>query len=123
MGDPSHVPGLPQDVGNSTKAGVFPRNNTASCASTASITQSYCNANDTFCDSGSSIAVHISYVQVFGTQAAKFIVEKATASNGTATAKGNATSSAAPSATVKSNGGSEIRQVDAFDVQGDWLII
>lgn len=73
MGDPSHVPGLLQDVGTSTKNGVFPRNNTAACAPSANITQSYCNADDEFCDSGTSLQVHVSYVQVFGTQAAQFI--------------------------------------------------
>lgn len=66
MGDPSHVPGLPQDVGNSTKPGIFPRLNAAACSLYTPITQSYCIANDTFCDSGSSIQVHLSYVQVFG---------------------------------------------------------
>jgi acetylxylan esterase len=98
MGDPTHVPGLPQDVGNSTKAGIFPRNDTAACSQYASITQSYCLANDTFCDSGSSIAVHLSYVQVYGTQAAKFIEEKVTASNATSTTTtgGSATSSPTP---------------------------
>ena len=88
MGDPSHVPGLPQDVGKSTKAGVFPRNNTAACASAASITQSYCNANDEFCDSGNSLQVHLSYVQVFGTQAAQFVTSKVVPSNSTATVNG-----------------------------------
>lgn len=76
MGDPSHVPNLIQDVGTSTKAGVFPRQNAAACNSSAAITQSYCNADDKFCDSGNSIQVHISYVQVFGTQAAQFIAGK-----------------------------------------------
>lgn len=37
---------------------------------------SYCNANDTFCDSGSSIQVHISYVQDNGTNAADFVVKQ-----------------------------------------------
>lgn len=76
MGDPTHVPNLSQDVGNSTKAGVFPRMNIAACGTSAAITQSYCNADDKFCDSGSSIPVHLSYVQTFGTQAAQFIVGK-----------------------------------------------
>lgn len=104
MGDPSHVPGLAQDVGNSTKAGVFPRNNTLACSSMIPMAQSYCSANDTFCDSGSSIPVHLSYVKVYGSQAAQFIVEKVGSSNvtGTGTTKGNATSSGMP----KSNGGS-----------------
>jgi hypothetical protein len=66
MGDPSHVPGLSQDVGTSTKNGVFPRNNTAACAPSANITQSYCNSDDEFCDSGTSLQVHVSYVQVLG---------------------------------------------------------
>jgi len=120
MGDPSHVPGLPQDVGNSTKAGIFPRNNTAACASMASITQSYCNSNDTFCDSGSSIPVHLSYVQVYGSQAAKFIEEKVGSSNVTTTGtmNGNASSTGSSSGssgsstgTPKSNEGITTRYV------------
>ncbi|TVY54615.1 Acetylxylan esterase, partial [Lachnellula suecica] len=76
MGDPTHVPALSQDVGNSTKAGIFPRLNTAACGTSAALTQSYCNADDKFCDSGNSIQVHISYVQAFGTQAAQFVTSK-----------------------------------------------
>lgn len=38
---------------------------------------SYCNSNDTFCDSGNSIAVHLSYVQNNGTAAMNFIVSQA----------------------------------------------
>jgi acetylxylan esterase len=76
MGDPSHVPGQPQDIGTSEKNGVFPRVNTAACAPSAAITASFCNDNDEFCDSGTSLQVHESYVQVFGTQAAQFIVGK-----------------------------------------------
>ncbi len=115
MGDPSHVPGLSQDVGNSTKAGIFPRNNTAACSSMASKTQSYCNSNDTFCDSGSSIPVHLSYVKVYGAQAAKFIVDQVGSSNvtGTGTTKGNSTSTgSSTTGKPKSNGGSEMRLVD-----------
>ena len=82
MGDPSHTPNLAQDVGNSTRNGIFNRTNTAGCSKSAAITQTYCNADDEFCDSGKSLPVHLSYVQVFGTQAAQFIVSKA-GGNGT----------------------------------------
>lgn len=102
MGDPSHVPGLSSDVGNSTKAGVFPRMNTASCNASAPITKSYCNADDRFCDSGNSLPVHLSYVQVYGNQAAAFVVQEvegksknATSSKGgemSGAGKGNGTS-------------------------------
>lgn len=40
---------------------------------------SFCNSNDTFCDSGSSIQVHLSYVQDNGTAALDFVVGKAKA--------------------------------------------
>jgi hypothetical protein len=76
MGDPTHVPGQPQDVGTSTKAGVFPRVNTAACGSSAAATKSFCNDNDEFCDSGNSLQVHISYVQAFGTEAAQFVTSQ-----------------------------------------------
>jgi acetylxylan esterase len=82
MGDPSHVPGLPQDVGTSQNAGVFPRVNTAACGASADVTQSFCDDNDTFCDSGNSLAVHIGYIQTAGTQASDFIIGKV---NGNAT--------------------------------------
>lgn len=81
MGDPSHVAGLSQDVGNSTRNGIFPRTNTAACTSTLAVTQSFCNNDDRFCDNGTSIPVHLSYVTVFGSQAALFISSKV---NGTA---------------------------------------
>lgn len=85
MGDPSHIPVLPQDVGTSNKTGIFPRRNTASCSSSASKTQSYCTADDKFCDSGNSVQVHIQYVALYGKDAASFVVSKvgnATAATG-----------------------------------------
>ncbi|KAK2629580.1 hypothetical protein QTJ16_000400 [Diplocarpon rosae] len=88
MGDPTHVPGQPQDVGNSTRAGIFPRMNTAACAGMAPITKSFCNDDDRFCDSGTSIPVHLAYVQGFGTQARDFVVARVT---GNVAAKGNVT--------------------------------
>ncbi|KAG4443302.1 hypothetical protein IFR05_001246 [Cadophora sp. M221] len=77
MGDPTHIPNLPQDVGNSTKAGIFPRPNTTACAAMEPITKSFCTADDRFCDSGNSIPVHLSYVREFGTQAKDFVVQRA----------------------------------------------
>ncbi|KAH6716005.1 cutinase [Leptodontidium sp. MPI-SDFR-AT-0119] len=77
MGDPTHIPNLPQDVGNSTRAGIFPRPNTTACAAIEPITKSFCTADDRFCDSGNSIPVHLSYVREFGTQAKDFVVQRA----------------------------------------------
>jgi hypothetical protein len=76
MGDPTFGPGLVQDVGNATKTGIFPRLNTGACASYSNITKSFCNSDDRFCDSGNSIAVHLSYVKIFGKDAADFIVSR-----------------------------------------------
>lgn len=110
MGDPAHMINQPQDVGNSTKNGIFPRNNTATaCASMEKITQSYCNSDDKFCDSGNSVAVHIAYVQNFGTAATKFIVNmvggkgNATSSSSNGTLTGSSTSGTSSSAVPKSD--------------------
>ncbi|KAH8897976.1 cutinase [Thozetella sp. PMI_491] len=81
MGDPSHTVGASFDQGTSTKNGIFPRRNVAACNGLAARMVSFCNDQDTFCDSGpqnqTGIDVHISYVQTNGDAAVKFIVSKA----------------------------------------------
>jgi len=37
---------------------------------------SYCNANDTYCDSGNSLAVHLGYVQQDGGDAVNFVLSQ-----------------------------------------------
>lgn len=62
---------------------------------------SYCNANDTFCDSGDSIAVHLSYVQNNGTAATNFIVSQAKSDAGGASGgNGNGNPTVSSSSTV-----------------------
>ncbi|RDW79621.1 hypothetical protein BP6252_04259 [Coleophoma cylindrospora] len=106
MGDPTHMPNLAQDVGNSTKTGIFPRKDLAACGSLTDITQSYCNSGDRFCDSGDSIPVHLSYIQVFGSAAAQFVVNQVTgnttakASSPTGTQKGGSSISGSTSPQV-----------------------
>ncbi|KAH7346865.1 cutinase [Rhexocercosporidium sp. MPI-PUGE-AT-0058] len=75
MGDPSRVSSQPFNVGTSTRKGIFPRTNAASCQG-AQFTQSYCDAGDSFCDSGINTAVHFGYVAEYGSQAAAFVVSK-----------------------------------------------
>ncbi|KAM3077181.1 hypothetical protein ACMFMF_005093 [Clarireedia jacksonii] len=74
MGDPSNVPGQSFDAGTSKNTGLFPRQNVAACPAAKMV--SFCDDNDEFCDSGNSLQVHLSYVQKYGTQAAKFITDK-----------------------------------------------
>lgn len=98
MGDPTFALNQPQDVGNATKGGIFQRNHTAGCPS--SIMKSYCNFNDTFCDSGSSLTVHESYVGVYGDPAVQWIVGKFATVNGTSTTSGSGTGSTSPTSSV-----------------------
>ncbi|BGO98882.1 hypothetical protein NBRC10513v2_003284 [Rhodotorula toruloides] len=79
MGDPTFVPGKSYDVGTSVTRGLFPRSNTACFDQFASRIQSYCDAGDEFCASGASLAVHLSYVTKYGSQATQFVVNKARA--------------------------------------------
>lgn len=86
-----------------TRRQVFPRRSTSKCAALAGRIVSYCNANDTFCDSGSSIQVHISYVENNGTSAVNFIVKQAQSGAG-GSGGGNGAGNG-QSSTVKSGSG------------------
>jgi acetylxylan esterase len=106
MGDPSHVVNQTQDVGTSTKNGLFPRQNIAACGSSTKFTQSYCNSNDEFCDSGTSLEVHISYVTNFGAVAAQYIQQRVGNATTSATGTGTARQLQSPGATGVSAGSS-----------------
>lgn len=86
---------------------IFPRTNTAACESIKSRIASFCNANDTFCDSGSSIPVHLSYVQNNGTSAVNFIMQKVRADMSSGKSNGTVSTNAAVSA-FKSYGSSSV---------------
>jgi hypothetical protein len=74
MGDPRYVPGKSFNAGTSKTAGRFPRPANASLDAFASKTQSYCDTGDTFCASGASVQVHLSYTRKYGTVAENFVL-------------------------------------------------
>ncbi|PSR83389.1 cutinase-domain-containing protein [Coniella lustricola] len=76
MGDPSKTTTETFLQGTSTKNGIFPRQDIAGCGAVANRMVSYCNAGDTFCDSGNSLQVHLSYVQNNGTSAVTFVLNQ-----------------------------------------------
>ncbi|KAF7884104.1 uncharacterized protein EAF01_011527 [Botrytis porri] len=93
MGDPSHVPAETFNAGTAKNNGLFARQNIAACP--AEKTVSYCDDQDEFCDSGTSLQVHLSYVTTYGTAAAKFITDKmAGESTSTSTSSTNETTTA-----------------------------
>lgn len=67
---------------------------------------SFCNANDTFCDSGQNLTVHLSYVQDNGTAAVNFITEKVKAGSGSSNSSGSTSGSGSGSGTVTTNAAS-----------------
>ncbi|KPV72292.1 carbohydrate esterase family 5 protein [Rhodotorula graminis WP1] len=81
MGDPSFVPGQSFDAGTSRMRGLFPRSSSGvQCLQGfADRLRSYCDTGDEFCASGFSLAVHLSYVQRYGAEAAAFAVSRARA--------------------------------------------
>lgn len=76
MGDPSFVPGESFNAGTSTRAGLFPRSDAQSLDAFADRTQSYCDTGDTFCASGNSVQVHLSYTRKYNGDAEKFVLAK-----------------------------------------------
>lgn len=78
FGDPRHVVNQPFDLGTSRRNGLFPR--TAAQLQVlrgfAPLIQAYCDANDTFCDSGFSTTVHLTYLNRYENAAAQFVLGK-----------------------------------------------
>jgi acetylxylan esterase len=78
FGDPRHVPNQAFDLGTSTRNGRFPRSATQLqvLSGFASRIHAWCDANDTFCDSGFSTQVHLTYLNRYQNAAASFVLGK-----------------------------------------------
>jgi acetylxylan esterase len=78
FGDPRHVVNQAFDLGTSRRNGLFPRTATQLrvLAGFAPRIQAYCDANDTFCDSGVSLQVHLTYLDRYQNAAASFVLGK-----------------------------------------------
>src|SRR5262245_8743892 len=79
FGDPRHVPNQPFNLGTSTRNGRFPRS--ATQLNVLNTTYSgkiaaWCDRNDTFCDSGFSTNVHLTYLDRYQNAAANFVLGK-----------------------------------------------
>jgi hypothetical protein len=66
------------DLGTSTRNGQFPRSSTqlSVLAGFASRIAAWCDSNDTFCDSGNSLNVHLTYLNRYQTAAQNFVLGK-----------------------------------------------
>ena len=78
FGDPRHVPNQAFDLGTSTRNGRFPRSATQLqvLSGFASRIAAWCDANDTFCDNGNSLNVHLTYLNRYQTTATNFVLGK-----------------------------------------------
>jgi acetylxylan esterase len=79
FGDPRHVVNQPFDSGSSRRNGLFPRSSgqlqVISSFGTSKIL-AFCDNNDTFCDSGNSTQVHLTYLNRDQNAAASFVLGK-----------------------------------------------
>ena len=76
FGDPRHTAGQPYNVGTAVRSGIYPR--TAAqltvLSGLASHIHAYCDTGDQFCDSGTDLSVHASYLQHYQTVATQFVI-------------------------------------------------
>ncbi|MEU3462981.1 cutinase family protein [Streptomyces sp. NPDC006733] len=75
MGDPRHIPGQSFDQGTARRAGMFPRLPDQRLNAYAHRIRAYCDHDDLFCDSGTSLTIHNSYLQRYTTPAATFVLK------------------------------------------------
>lgn len=74
MGDPSWVNGTAWNAGTADSGvSYFPRRNSGACAPVADKMVSYCDANDEYCNSGTSIVIHASYLTRYTSDAYDFV--------------------------------------------------
>jgi hypothetical protein len=78
FGDPRHVPNQAFDLGTSRRNGRFPRSSAQLqvLSGFASRISAWCDSNDTFCDSGFSTQVHLTYLNRYQNAAASFVLGK-----------------------------------------------
>jgi hypothetical protein len=78
FGDPRHVPNQAFDLGTARRNGRFPRSaaQLQVLGGFAARTEAFCDSNDTFCDSGTSTQVHLTYLNRYQDQAATFVLGK-----------------------------------------------
>ena len=78
FGDPRHVTNQSFDLGTATRNGRFPRSaaQLQTLSGFASRINAWCDANDTFCASGFSTQVHLTYLNRYQNAAASFVLGK-----------------------------------------------
>jgi acetylxylan esterase len=78
FGDPRHVTNQSFDLGTSNRNGRFPRSaaQLQTLGGFASRINAWCDANDTFCASGFSTQVHLTYLNRYQNAAASFVLGK-----------------------------------------------
>lgn len=78
FGDPRHVVGQSFDLGTSTRNGLFPRTSgqLQALGGFAGRIQAYCDSQDEFCDSGTSLTVHLTYLDRDQNAATSFVLGK-----------------------------------------------
>ena len=80
FGDPRFNAGQTYSRGTSTKDGIFGRESSLARLNTwANVLVSYCDEDDLFCASGTSLDVHYAEVEKYAQQAADFIIGLANA--------------------------------------------
>ncbi|KLU82169.1 hypothetical protein MAPG_01245 [Magnaporthiopsis poae ATCC 64411] len=122
-GDPTRAVGQSWNAGTATnQTGFFPRKNNAACSPYSASMRSWCDTGDRYCAMGNEPSVHGSYFAKYGSETAKWVVERfekvpattnpsgsgsgSGANPATTTASSPPSSGASPSGRSPSSGGS-----------------
>lgn len=96
------TPSWHQPLTSPATAQVFSRRNISACEDLSDRLVSYCDTGDIFCDSGNDVRIHGAYIDTYGDQVAKFVVDRY--DNATDSDSGGVASSstASPSSSTRS---------------------
>ena len=78
FGDPRHVTNHAFDKGTSTHDGMFPRTDAQLQVldGIAPKIEAYCDTTDKYCDSGTSLSVHVTYLDRYEAEALAFVMAR-----------------------------------------------
>ncbi|EGY22036.1 hypothetical protein VD0002_g7686 [Verticillium dahliae] len=120
-GDPTHMANATWNKGNSTRDGLFGRDDTAACEPYAPKIASWCDTGDVYCDRGNNTEIHGGYFAIYDDDALDFVVDRWNATleeEAEAAASGTSGAPAQPSETGAAGGNNN--ESAAVGVRAGW---
>ncbi|KAM0277188.1 hypothetical protein ACHAQH_005970 [Verticillium albo-atrum] len=119
-GDPTHMANATWNKGNSTRDGLFGRDDSTVCEPYAPKVASWCDTGDVYCDRGNNSEIHGGYFALYDDDALEFVVERWNATLEEDAEAGASSTSGAPAQPTESGAAAGDDESAAVGVRAGW---